>query len=125
MIRKILDKFKKKEKVEKEEEPITILEIIFGFIRFAPVIMMMTLFYMGALSHQSNISYEEYELNITQAFDTVSDAGVEVVMIFYENGRDNPRVFTIIYWFSIIMWFYYSISGIIKYIKQRQKRRYE
>ncbi len=125
MIRKILDKIKRKDKQEKEEEPKTISKIVFGFISFAPAIMLMTLFYMGALSNQSDISYEEYKLNITQSFDIVADAGVEVVMTFYENGRDNPRVFTLIFWGSIIMWFYYPISDTIKYIKQRQKKRYE
>ena len=116
MIKRLFEKFKESRKEEIEEE-ITLYSILLQFISFSTIIIVMTLFYMGALSHQGSMSSEQYELNVTQSFDTVADAGVHVVMTFYENGRENPRAFTIIFWFTIFFWFYYPIKDIYKYIK--------
>ena len=119
----MIDLFKKKDKEEKEpKKDLTIFDIILNFTSFSIAIILMTLFYMGVLSHQGGMSDEDYEANVTAVFDILGDSLSDVVIIFYEHGKENPRVFTFVFFVTIVFWFYGLGSDIYKYIKRKKKK---
>ncbi len=119
----MINLFKEKDKEEKEpKKDLTIFDIILNFTNFSIAIILMTLFYMGALSTQGGMSDEDYEANVTAVFDILGDTLSSVVITFYEHGKENPRVFTFIFFVTIAFWFYNLGRDIYQYIKQKKKK---
>lgn len=116
--------FKKKEDKEEEEEKKdkSISNIILSFCAFGTTIFIMGLFYLGALSNYGGMGVQEYNQSISPAIDMVKDAGVKVLVRFYEVGSENPKAFILVFWSSIVYWFYSLSSDIYKYIKNKRKR---